>query len=131
MEDVVQMLKLTSGETIIGKVEFLEDCYLIHDPMKLETIETGYVLNRYNPLSKDFTIIIPNYHVIFIDHIHDKMNEYYTLSVLYAQERLDKGTYKSIENGVKYMKNFTPSTKTETSNIQDIFLMDKIDLNTK
>lgn len=124
---ILQQIKLITGETILGMVEFMDESYIVHDPMILETVTGGYVLNRYNPLSLDYAIIISDKKIIFMDCVKESVEKYYDLSLNYARERLDSSIDRGINQACGYLNSFD-ETRSKAKGIIDAFMTNQISL---
>jgi hypothetical protein len=84
----IKVVRLTSGEDIIGKIEFLDNGFIeIYDPMVFMVKDTGKTMNLLmqhwlpvNLLSKNEAVIAP-INVVTVCEPNEQFSEYYSNTV--------------------------------------------------
>lgn len=88
----IQMVRLVSGEEIIGTCKLLENGDIeVINPMLVDTAYNqngeGYVvLNKYMPFVSEERVVFKSMHVLNSHTVHHEVQKFYTLSRYFSKE---------------------------------------------
>jgi hypothetical protein len=104
-------IRLVSGEEVVAEVVQETPAFIIlNNPLMIESSssEEGdhlIFMSRYNPYSKDSSVVIKRDHVCVYQTASDTMDEYYTKSVDFCKVYIDDKFKVGIQSATSHVDN--------------------------